>query len=80
MSDPLYCGIDHNRQSANTSKMLSPELLQRVITDITGFHPKAEGIDIMRASGEGESAGELVVSEFYRRNVGIFGRLSVPNS
>ena len=58
MSDPLYRGIDHNRQSATTSKMLSPELLQRVITDITGFHPKAEGIDIMRASGEGESAGE----------------------
>ena len=38
--------------------MLSPELLQRVVTDITGFHPKVEGVDLLRAGGEGAAASE----------------------
>ena len=48
LSDPLYRGRNQDARSATGAKMLSPELLQRVVTHLTGFHAKIEGVDIMR--------------------------------
>lgn len=58
MTDPLYRGVAQDQRPGTTAKMLSPELLQRVVTHVTGFHPKIGGVDLLRAGGEGESAGE----------------------
>ncbi len=48
MADPVYRGRVDGDRGALGAKMLSPELLQRVVTDLTGFHAKTEGVDLLR--------------------------------
>ncbi|MEE2785945.1 MAG: DUF1549 domain-containing protein [Myxococcota bacterium] len=49
ITDPVYRGVAHEGRPATAAKMLSPERLQRVVTQLTGFQTKVEGVDLMRA-------------------------------
>jgi len=48
MADPVYRGSVDGERAALGAKMLSPELLQRVVTDLTGFQAKVDGVDLLR--------------------------------
>ena len=48
LADPLYRGVSGQNVPGTVAKMLSPETLQRVVTALTGFEPRIEGVDIVR--------------------------------
>ena len=66
LADPLYRGVSGQNVPGTVAKMLSPETLQRVVTGLTGFEPRIEGVDIVR-----EEAGlrALVAAYLPRRGI-----------